>query len=265
MIGEEELLKIDHYGGVKFSINLKNDIGLNVESMKAFLNLKIDDTITEVGNLKEYTNIGEVLNELIILSKSGNELVLELYNKLNECYDNINLTISDNITNIINIIAYNDLSAIFDSTLSLNNINNFPVSILEETSSLINKLLNVYNDIDSGEMKIDVLNQNINKYVQSSHILVNNIFKNLQNLSKALNSSMSKLTEISTYFVNNTPSSFTETIKEAEEILMNYYKTEKNLVEEKLQEPLNLFEVNIKNSIQKEEKLIDTLYTKITK
>ena len=263
LIGEEELLKIDHYGGVKFSINLKNDIGLNVESMKAFLNLKIDDTITEVGNLKEYTNIGEVLNELIILSKSGNELVLELYNKLNECYDNINLTISDNITNIINIIAYNDLSAIFDSTLSLNNINNFPVSILEETSSLINKLLNVYNDIDSGEMKIDVLNQNINKYVQSSHILVNNIFKNLQNLSKALNSSMSKLTEISTYFVNNTPSSFTETIKEAEEILMNYYKTEKNLVEEKLQEPLNLFEVNIKNSIQKEEKLIDTLYTKL--
>ena len=263
LIGEEELLKIDHYGGVKFSINLKNDIGLNVESMKAFLNLKIDDTETEVGNLKEYTNIGEVLNELIILSKSGNELVLELYNKLNECYDNINLTISDNITNIINIIAYNDLSAIFDSTLSLNNINNFPVSILEETSSLINKLLNVYNDIDSGEMKIDVLNQNINKYVQSSHILVNNIFKNLQNLSKALNSSMSKLTEISTYFVNNTPSSFTETIKEAEEILMNYYKTEKNLVEEKLQEPLNLFEVNIKNSIQKEEKLIDTLYTKL--
>ena len=71
------------------------------------------------------------------------------------------------------------------------------------------------------------------------------------------------MTEISTYFVNNTPSSFFETIKEAEEILMNYYKTEKNLVLEKMQEPLNIFEKNIKKAIQKEEKLIDNLYIKL--
>ena len=61
---------------------------------------------------------------------------------------------------------------------------------------------------------IKVLNNDINNYIQNSHILVNNIYKNLQNLSQSLNSSKSKFTEISTYFLNNTPSSFIDTINE---------------------------------------------------
>ena len=262
LVAEENLMEIKHYGGVNAFIKLKNDIGLNVESMKAFVKLMVDDSEKEIINLKEYSNIGEVLNQLIILSKSGNELILELYNKLNDCFENINSSISDNVTNIINIIVYNDLSEIFDSTLSLENVN-FPVSIIVESSSLRNKLLNVYNDIDSGGMKINALNKNIYDYIQNCHKLVNNIFKNVQNLSQSLNSTKSKLTEISTYFVNNTPSSFIETIKEAEEILMNYYKSEKNYVLEKLQELLNMFEDNIKKAIQKEEKVIDNLYIKL--
>ncbi len=182
---------------------------------------------------------------------------------MNDCFENLNSSISDNVTNIINIIVYNDLSEIFDSTLSLKNIINFPISIIVESSSLRNKLLNLYNDIDSGGMKINALNKNLYSYIQNCHKLFNNIFKNVQSLSHSLNSTKSKLTEISTYFVNNTPSSFIETIKETEEILMNYYKTEKNLVLEKIQEPLNIFEKNIKQSIQKEEKLIDNLYIKL--
>ena len=118
-----------------------------------------------------------------------------------------------------------------------------------ESFSLRNKLLNLYNDIDSGGMKINALNKNIYNYIQNCHKLVNNIFKNVQSLSHSLNFTKSKLTEISTYFVNNTPSSFIETIKEAEEILINYYKTEKNLVLEKMQESLNMFDKNIKKAI----------------
>ena len=147
--------------------------------MKAFVKLMIDDSEKEIINLKEFSNIGDVLNQLIILSKSGNELVLELYNKLNDCFENLNSSISDNVTNIINIIVYNDLSEIFDSTLSLENIINFPISIIVESSFLTNKLLNVYNDIDSGGMKINALNKNIYNYIQNCHKLFNNIFKNV--------------------------------------------------------------------------------------
>jgi hypothetical protein len=66
--------------------------------------LKIDNSEIELSNFKEYSNIGEVLNKLIILSKSGNELLLELYNKINECFDNITSLISDKYLNLINII-----------------------------------------------------------------------------------------------------------------------------------------------------------------
>ena len=98
---------------------------------------------------------------------------------MNDCFENLNSSISDNVTNIINIIVYNDLSEIFDSTLSLENIINFPISIIVESSSLRNKLLNLYNDIDSGGMKINALNKNIYNYIQNCHKLFNNKNKNV--------------------------------------------------------------------------------------
>ena len=265
LVPESVLLDIQNSGGVKILYKLINDIGLNTESLKAMTNLMIDDSKHEVSNLKEYSSIGEVLNHLIVLSKSGNELLLELYNKMNDCFDNITIAITNNMTNLINIIKYNDLSEIFDSTLSIENLMNLPISILVESANLKNNLQTVYNNIDNGGMKnnIKVLNNDINNYIQNSHILVNNIYKNLQNLSQSLNSSKSKFTEISTYFLNNTPSSFIDTINEASEILMNYYKNEKKIILDKLQEPLNLFESRIKESINKEEKIINSLYSKL--
>ena len=143
--------------------------------MNNFLNLKIDNSEIELSNFKEYSNIGEVLNKLIILSKSGNELLLELYNKINECFENITSLISDKYLNLINIISYNDLSEIFDSTLSLENLLNVPISILNESSSLSNNLLSIYNEVDNGN-NFNILNKNINDYVENCHILVNNIF-----------------------------------------------------------------------------------------
>jgi hypothetical protein len=244
---------------------MKNDIGYNAESMKAFTNFFIDDTQNEISNLKEYSNIGEVLNKLIILSKSGNEMLIELYNKINDCLEKITSNVSNNITNLINILVYNDLSEIFDSTLSLDKLTNLPISILVESSSLKNKLDSLLNNINNGGMKnnIKILNTNIYDYIQRSHILVNNIYKNINNLTKSLNSSRSKLTEISAFFTNNTPSSLIGTFNEAEDILMNYYINEKNLILEKIQEPLNLFESKIKESLTKEEKIINNLYSKL--
>ena len=265
VVTEENLMNIEHYAGVNVKLNMKNDIGLNVASMKAFLNFFADDSKKEISNLQEYSNITAVLNKLIILSKSGNENLLELYNQINERLENITTTVSNNLTSLINNLVYNDLSDIFDSTMSLENLMNLPISILVESSSLKNKLDSLLTNITNGGMKnnIKILNTDVYDYIQRSHILVNNIFKNINNLTHSLNSSKSKLTEISTYFTNNTPSSFLGTIEEAEQILMNYYKNEKNLILEKMQEPLNLFEKKIKESLTKEEKLINNLYSKL--
>ena len=85
----------------------KNDIGMNVGSMKAFSNFLIDDSNNEISNLKQYSNISNVLNKLIILSKSGNEILLELYNKINENLEKIKNSVSNNITYLINNVDYN--------------------------------------------------------------------------------------------------------------------------------------------------------------
>ncbi len=44
------------------------------------------------------------------------------------------ITITNNITNLNNIIAYNDLSEIFDSTLSIEIFIILPISILEKSA-----------------------------------------------------------------------------------------------------------------------------------
>ena len=265
LVYEKILFNIKNKENVKILYTLKNDLGLNTESIKAFSFIKIDESNHETSNLKKFSNIGEVLQELINLSESGNELLLELYDKIKECFENISKTISNNITDLINIIAYNDLSEIFDSTLSIENLMILPISILVESQSLKSNLQTVFNNIDNGGMKnnIKILNSDINNYIQKSHILVDNIFKNIQNLTKSLNSSKSKLTEISTYFLDNTPSSFLGTINEASEILMNYYKNEKELILEKIKEPLNMFESGVIESIKKEEKIINNLLSKL--
>ena len=264
-ISDETLLNIQHYAGMKVIYKLRNDIGYNTESMRALSYLLIDDKQKEFSNFKQFTNLTKVINKLIILSKSGNELLLDLYNQINDRFEKITTTVSSNITNLINIVVYNDLSEIFDSTLSLENLMNLPISILAESTSLKSKLENLYNNIDAGGMKnnIKILNTNVYNYIQKSHILVDNIYKNINNLTQTLNSSRSKMTEISAFFTNNTPSSLVGTINEAEEILMNYYKTEKDLILKKINEPLKLFETKIKESLNKEEKLIDNLYSKL--
>ena len=262
---EEELFQFTHYGGVKVYLNLFNDIGYNTESMKAFAKLKIDDKTEEISNLKEFTNLGDILDQLRILSESGNTLASRLLDQTLSSFGNINEIIKNNITNINNLIIYKDLSEIFDSTLSVDSLKKLPISIVQESSDLKNNLINLFNKIENGAMKnnIQILNDDIYNYIRNSHILINNIFKNLDYLRKSLGSSKSKLTEISTYYLNNTPTSYISIIEEAQKILLNYYKDEYNIVMPKVNSLLQQFEKTTKESIQKEEKVVDNLYMKL--
>ena len=254
---EEELFSFKHYGGVNIFLNLFNDIGYNTESMKAFAKLKIDDEIKEISNLKEFTNLGDILDRLRILSESGNSLASRLLNQTISAFGNITEIIKKNITNINNLIVYKDLSEIFDSTLSIDSLKKLPISIVQEASNLKKKLINIFNKIENGAMKnnIQILNDDIYNYIRNSHILINNIFKNLDYLRKSLGSSKSKLTEISTYYLNNTPTSYINTIEEARNILLNYYKDEYEIIMPKVNSLLQQFEKATKESIQKEEKV----------
>ena len=266
IVFNKSLMHIQHETFLDIKFELKNDIGYNVETMKAFSNIIFDDeNYKEISNLQEHSKITEVLNKLVILSKSGNELLLDLYNKSTESFNKITPFVNNTVVHLIKNVVYKELSDIFDSTLSLENLMNLPNSILDESSSLNNKQFSLLNNISNGGMKNDIkiLNTNIYDYIERSHILINNIFKNINNLTQALNSSRSKITEISTFFNNNTPSSLIGIYNDAEEIFMNYYKNEKNFVWQKVEVILNSFEKKINESLQKEERIIDKLHSKL--
>ena len=210
-------------------------------------------------------DLTEILKELTYLSDAGNHLATQLYQKTNISLENMTEEIDKAITALNDLIKYKDLSDIFDSTLSLDTIKELPFIIIEESSNLQKNLDKLLNSIENGGIKqnIKILNKNIYDYIAESHNIIYELFCNLRELSSSLSSSKSKITEISTYYLNHTSTSYTTTIKKAENILSNYYKDEYNLIKPKIDEIVTIFEEKLTESLQKEIKIIDNLYEKI--
>ena len=169
------------------------------------------------------------------------------------------------ITVLNDLIKYKDLSDIFDSTLSLDTIKELPFITIQESNNLQKNLDKLLNSIENGGIKqnIKILNKNIYDYISESHNIIYELFCNLRELTSSLSSSKSKIAEISTYYLNHTSTSYTTTIKKAENILSNYYKDEYNLIKPKIDEIIKIFEEKLTESLQKEIKIIDNLYEKI--
>ena len=263
---ENTLLEHDGNVGIKLELGLVNNPGIGNEFMEGNSKLKIENNNKELTSSKKPSlSINDIINTLIALSESGNKLATQLYQNTNITMENMTEVINDGITHLNSLVKYKDLSDIFDATLSLDSINKLPYVIIEESTILKNKLEQLINSIESGGIKknIKILNSNIYDYTEVSHTIINQLFDNLSDLGKALSSSKSKLTEISTYYLNNTCNSYLSTIESAEKILMNYYKDEYNLIKEKVDIILNNLENSISNSLQKQASIINSIYEKL--
>ena len=157
------------------------------------------------------------------------------------------------------------LSAIFDSSLNMERLRVFPVSLVEESTNLKTKLQGIYNVINTGgfKSKLVSINEAITPFISKSHKLLDDIFQNVRALSKALKSTKSKLTEISTYYLNNTPNSFHGIIEESQNLLANYYLDEEELIFSNVDSLINNFTENLKKSIKEEQSKIDNLLEKL--
>lgn len=80
------------------------------------------------------------------------------------------------------------------------------------------------------------------------------------NILKSVNN---KLTEITTYYLNHTSSSYVDIIEEAKDILENYYINEKKYIISKIESLLNEFETSTNNAIENEIKRIDIIYNNL--
>ena len=263
---EKNLFNYQSNDGIEINMDLIINSGLNTEYFETNYNLKIDDKKTNIVASKESSlNFNTIINQLITLSEAVNHLISELLQKTNNSLDNMTQEINETISNLNSLVKYKDFSEIFDSTLSLEGLNQLPNIIIEETTNLINKLTQLLNEIENDEMKsnINILYNNIYNFTNNSHNLIFYLFNNLKKLSESLNSKKSKLTEISTYYLNHTTNSYIGIIEETKNIFNNYYKLEYDLIKPQIDSLIKTFENNLIESLQKESKIIDNLYKNI--
>ena len=265
IVSKEQLFNYSHHSGLEIDINLQINAGLNTEAMEASNLITIGDEEKQIASLKQISDIDKTLNNFISLIKAGNHLATDLYKNIKDIMNNITEIVKIKIPSMTNLIAYKELSDIFDSTFSLNNIETIPNEIIEESNILIYKLENIYNGIENGSLKnnITILNDYIYIFIKQSHKLINEISNNLKDLEGLIKRPKQAISDISNYYMNHTSTSYTDTIIDAKNILMNYFINEKDLILKEIENILDKFENKTIESIQKQINLVNILNQRI--
>ena len=258
---EEDLFFYKHYGGAIISIKLKDIPGLVTENMVASNYLILDDLKNEVHSEKQSSDIQRVIKRLKILTEAGNNLANALYLNIKEYFENIHEIITNNVTSMSQMLIYEELSNIFDSTFSLNNLKIIPYEIIDITNNLVNEFEKIKNGIESGALKnnLRILNEYIYQFIKQSHVLLNKISNNLKELGDLIKSPKQAISQISNYYTNHTSTSFINTIDKAKNILNNYYINEVNLIDPQVEGIMIQFKNITLESLEKEINLTNNL------
>ena len=256
----EENIYTKTISNISMDLNLKNDIGLEGQPKAKSIHNVNNEEYNELSMNQIQTNLKEILNKFISIFKGANKLAKQLYEKLNEPLLNFMDIISQNIENINKILANKDLSEIFDSTLAINELDSLPFDFVTATNNLYNAMNNLKENllytIDNIRNK---LKNDVSTFLANSHNLMFKLFENLSELSEALSTNENKIVGISSYYLNNTDTSYYEIIQEAKNILDNYYKNEKNLIYPLVNDMLENFEKNTINIIEKYQNMLDSI------
>ena len=174
-IQEENIFNKTLTSDISIFFSLKNDIGLGEDKSakaKSIHNIN-DKNKTELSSSVFATNLNEIMNKFIILSKSGNYLANKLYNELNEPLLKLGVIVEKNIERINNILANKDISEIFDSTFALKELNNLTYEFVVETDNLYNSMnelsVNLLYVINNAKEK---LKKDISDFISNSHNLI---------------------------------------------------------------------------------------------
>ena len=266
-ISYQQLFNYTYENIFEIEINSKVNMGFNTATMEASNDIIIDGVAKYIDYVNNYSDINIAINKLLSLSKAGNNLANELYKNIIKKFDNITDEIKIKMPIMMNLINYKELTDIFDSTFSLSSLKIVPNEIIEESNQLINKLEQLYSGIDNGSVKKDItiLNDYIYKFVKQSNILVNKISNNMKELGELLKSPKQTVADISLYYLNHTSTSYIDTINKAKNILMNYYKNQKELIIPEVDNILEKFENITIESIQKQIYLMNNLTNKFEK
>ena len=218
----------ESYYGINMELYLKNDIGLGKgESARTLSNLIIGSKSYKLAHFEAFTELNKTLNDIIKITKAGNNYAHSFYILMNDLLLNLKNKIITEISILNSKLIFKDLSSIFE--MNADDFEVLPYEFIEKSqdfNSKINDIIinqpNEINDI------ISIFKNNILSFVKKSHMLVNDIYINMKNISNTIFSDNNKIEDVSNYYLNIKDNLNLENIKIAKNILDNYYINEKN-------------------------------------
>jgi len=261
---EDKITSLD-INGINIELNLKNDIGLDSgSSTRMISNFKTGIKSKELSNSMSNIQLNETIDKFITLSKAANTKVKILQEELNEPLIELRNYIDTNINVLNNHLSFVDLSPIFDASSGISEVSTMPYSLVSASKNLYSNFNKMNNDISYtiNDFKIN-LKEAVSSFLIESHQLLYYIFSNLTETSRTLSSKKSKIAEISSYYLNNTDTSYIDLIEKATEIMSNYYINEKNLIKPLIDKMLNNFYNDSIVSAEKIHSVLDNLVEKL--
>ena len=248
---KNENLFVNRVTPIQVNLDLKINSGLNSEIMGAYGSIIFDNQEIDYSSIEEISELKELIDKLTILSKAGNILAKELYDKIYDKLEAVINEISVKFNSIDEYFKYYSILQIFNSTLTKYSHNILSSNEVQISNELLSKLSGIFTNIKSGEIKNnrDILKNNIESFFNEMYEIKNNMIIYLSNLSNLLSTINNKYILIKNYYLNETSDSYYNIVKKIKNIIDNYVKNECDAVSKKLEEVMEIFEQNSKDTL----------------
>ena len=218
----------ESYYGINMELYLKNDIGLGIgESARTSSNLIIGSKSYKLAHFEAFTELNKTLNDIITITKASNNYVHSFYILVNDLLLNLKSKIISEISILNSKLIFKDLSSIFE--MNADDFEVLPYEFVDESQNFNSKINDIITN-QSSEINdtISIFKNNILSFVNKSHILVNDIYLNMKNITNTIFSENNKIKDVSNYYLNIKDNLNLEIINTSKNILDNYYINEKN-------------------------------------
>ena len=264
-IKQKELFHLDSLG-VEINLNMKLNPGINTDRMSSGLDLSFDDVTHELYNQPHLSNIHNIIEQLRALSKAGNILATQLYDKIIDKLEELPNKMSIKLKSLYDLFQYYDLFEVFNSTLLTLSHNKISPIIIQLSNELVSQMSGLYYDIEiKGEAhdNVEELIDIVYNFVNKSHDLVDVIYNNIQELSNTLLTKSNPFTKITNYYMNNTFASYINMVKLSRIVFETYFWKEFKYTFPHIRKLIKIFEKESNETLESEREYILDLYTRL--
>ena len=251
-IREKEIFHVDSLG-VEVNLKLKLNPGLNTDAMRSHLNFSFDEEEHNLYKKEQLSEIQKIIDQLRALSRGGNIIATQLYDKISDKLENLPNEMSIQLRSLYDLLHYYDLFEVFNTTLMTISYNKLPYLVIELSTQLEIKISSIYYNLEvKGDVKVQVeeLRDSVYEFVNNTHALVDTIYRNMKELGNILITKDNPFTQITNYYLNNTSVSYVKMLAKSRRVFDTYFIKEFNLTYPKIQKFLKMFEEESHDSLE---------------